>query len=424
VRRVIHGQSGNDDWWPSQASLPVLRRVLDLSWRVSRHSPPMKPFIRRSGQPEVPGRPGTATTGQRLWDFDDTLQQVLMGIVHSVATPEQLTRACIERWDANLVALEAGRREQLRRLAEAGKQFKSSLSPRDRFILSRVEPGSRFLYVGCGSGTECIELASQGLEVTGIDTSCGLVEVANAWAKHLALPFKALCMDAMALELPDESFDGFLVEFYGEQVSGSQTLLLQKNLALALSHRGRGFFVAKRAKYASHWPRMGSPYSVLMTHWLARQSDADCRFSLPDRHEERLAYGVYWWSHTEESLAGELSSFFNVLESRYEESDPRYVMAVVARKTGPSPESPAVQEEAVPARRRLQPDLSRTAVEGVLGKVEAICGMLEFHEKNVSHFFERRVPSSGRNPFDEVRTDMSRFVELLLDLFSILPNAD
>jgi len=384
----------------------------------------MKPFIRRSRQPEAPGRPGTSTTGQRLWDFDDTLQQALMGIVRSVATPEQLTRACVERWDANLVALEAGRREQLRRLVEAGKPFKPSVSPRDRFILSRVGPGSRFLYVGCGSGKECIELASQGLDVTGIDTSCGLVDVANAWARHLALPFKALCMDAMALEFPDESFDGFLVEFYGEQPSWLQALLLQKNLALALSHRGRGFFVARRAKYASHWPLMGSPYPVLMTHWLARQTEADHRFSVPDRHEERLDCGVYWWSHTEESLAAELSHSFNVMESRYEEHDPRYVVGVVGRKAGVSPEPTTVWEGAVqaPGRPQLQP--AKATAEDTLCKVEAVCDMLELHEKNVRHFFESRVPSSGRNPFDEVKTDTARFTELLLDAFSVLPNVD
>ena len=43
-------------------------------------------------------------------------------------------------------------------------------------------------------------------------------------------------------------------------------------------------------------------------------------------------YGLYMRSHTVDSLATELSHAFSIVECKYEEYDPRYVMCVVERK--------------------------------------------------------------------------------------------
>jgi SAM-dependent methyltransferase len=356
-----------------------------------------------------------------FWDFDDTLQKVLLGIAKALATPEQLTHACVEQWKVNLEQLHARKRKELDALIESGDLYQPQFRARDEFILARLEPGGRFLYVGSGSGTECLRFASRGHEVIGIDTDCGLTGIANEWSEYLSLPFEAICMDAMGLGFAPGSFDGLLLEFYGSQPSFSQSLLLQGNMAGVLRDGGKGFIVGSRKKYASFWHRMGSHYPPSMTQWLMKQSALDFYWSESDGCEEKLTYGLYVRSHTVDSLAAELSHTFGIVECKYEEYDPRYVMCVVERKG----DSMTMEEDRLgyrePEEERLHLNTVRT--DDVLSRVESICHLLESHEIKVVQFFDDGL-AEEKNPIQGLQVDLSGFVGLLGEVCEAFPPSD
>ena len=75
--------------------------------------------------------------------------------------------------------------------------------------LAAAGPGSRALDVATGTGDLAIELASRGAEVTGVDFSEGMLEIARR--KAPALEFAA--GNALALDFPDDAFDAATVGF-------------------------------------------------------------------------------------------------------------------------------------------------------------------------------------------------------------------
>jgi SAM-dependent methyltransferase len=84
--------------------------------------------------------------------------------------------------------------------------------PLDRALLSafaELVPAGPVVDVGCGPGYVTAHLASLGLEVSGIDLSPGMVEVARR--AHPAVPFSVGSM--LALDLADASVAG-LVAYY------------------------------------------------------------------------------------------------------------------------------------------------------------------------------------------------------------------
>jgi SAM-dependent methyltransferase len=397
----------------------ALFRALDLSFRVSKHSAPMKPFVRFSSETR---RLFASTRAARdfFWDFDAGIQNLLLSVTRAVSTPESLAAACNQRWQDNLAALAERKRLELQELKATGRPAPLPIRPREERISERIRRGGRFLYAGCGSGAECLALASLGLDVVGIDTVPELVDVANAWARHLALPFRAICMDAMALDPGLGTFDGFLVEFYGQQPARKQALHLQESLRGALADEGRGFVSANRRKYSSYWYLMGHKYSDLMAKWLAPQSDFDYLFSESDKSEEQLSFGLYQRTHTRQSLASELGHCFEILECE-NESDPRYVVCVATPRHGPPAEAEHCRSAGSAETPFTDSAIGRASVEVVLDKVEAICNILEAHEKNVSEHFETKAPTKRVNPIKGVEVDYPPFVRLLEEVFSELP---
>jgi demethylmenaquinone methyltransferase/2-methoxy-6-polyprenyl-1,4-benzoquinol methylase len=75
--------------------------------------------------------------------------------------------------------------------------------------LAEVGPGSRALDVATGTGDLALELARRGAEVTGLDFSPAMLEIARA--KAPGLPFEE--GDALALRHPDGAFDAVTVGF-------------------------------------------------------------------------------------------------------------------------------------------------------------------------------------------------------------------
>jgi len=62
------------------------------------------------------------------------------------------------------------------------------------------------LEVGCGTGTNCLWLAEQGLEVLGIDIAPTAIEEAESKAAGVA-HVRFACLDFLTQEVPDAPFD-------------------------------------------------------------------------------------------------------------------------------------------------------------------------------------------------------------------------
>jgi SAM-dependent methyltransferase len=380
----------------------------------------MKPFIRFSKQMAEFHRQDKGESNRLLWDFDDTLQKILLGVAHTIATPEQIAHACVERWKTNLHDLYERKRRELHELMGRKQSPQFQYTSRDEFIFTTIRPGQRLLYLGCGSGRDCLKFASRGYHVVGIDTDFELTDVANKWAAYLGLPFKAICMDAMELGFAQQSFDGFLLEFYGAQPSSLQALALQRELSGIMRNGGTGFIVANRKKYASFWFLMRDDYPPSMEAWLRKQSLWDYHFSQPDGFEERLVYGLYFRTHTRASLSAELSRTFDVVDCFYQPDDPRYVVAVVKRRDGREVAMPSAKNGELEVPNRNCPDLSKVSVQGILSKVESVCDLLESHERRVTQLFNINGGFEQKSPSLATDTDLSRFVGLLGDVFDVL----
>lgn len=81
---------------------------------------------------------------------------------------------------------------------------------RERAVdLARVGPGSRALDVATGTGDLALELARRGAEVTGLDFSPAMLEIARAKAPGLSFEEG----DALDLQHPDGGFDAVTVGF-------------------------------------------------------------------------------------------------------------------------------------------------------------------------------------------------------------------
>lgn len=71
-------------------------------------------------------------------------------------------------------------------------------------FLEKLHPNPKILEAGCGSGRDAITLSELGAEVTGIDASEGLIEVAKKKSSDIGF----LVGNFLNLPFPDETFDG------------------------------------------------------------------------------------------------------------------------------------------------------------------------------------------------------------------------
>jgi SAM-dependent methyltransferase len=64
--------------------------------------------------------------------------------------------------------------------------------------------------LGCGYGRDCVFLAKQGCDVTGVDTSRRGILTAQMWARKENLDIKFMTKDIMESGIAEKSFDGLL----------------------------------------------------------------------------------------------------------------------------------------------------------------------------------------------------------------------
>lgn len=80
-------------------------------------------------------------------------------------------------------------------------------------LAGRVRPGQRVLDVGCGTGNAALIAARAGAEVTAVDPSPRLLDVARAQARREGLTIEVLPGEAASLSVPDRRFDAVLSNF-------------------------------------------------------------------------------------------------------------------------------------------------------------------------------------------------------------------
>ena len=395
-----------------------LKHVLDLSLQISLHAPPMKPFIRFSNQADkLYGRQSRGLHPSLFWDFDDTLQKILLKIARTIATPEELWQGGAEGSRSRSSSAFVHRKKwELDELALRKAKPWFETTPRDEFVFARIPYNGRLLYVGFDSGMECFSLAQRGYHVTAIHTDPEVVDVANDWARHFRFPFKAICADLTESTFGRDSFDSFIIDFYGSHPSMELNMIVQENLANAISDQGLGFVVASRKKYASYWFLMNTPYPSQMTRWLMKQAPLDFYYSKFDSSEERLLYGAYNKSYTPEALSSELGHAFDISHCSIDQHDPRYVLAVVRRNGQPD----------ITVYRRSTGSVVENSEYSklciwLLSKIRAICDILRIHEQHVCHHFKNGRCYAGKNPLQTVDTEMSGFIDLLTEVFETIP---
>lgn len=350
-------------------------RILGLSRRVSVFGPAMKPFVRFSSRRQACG-----FERRQLWDFDDLLQKKLLSLLRKTASPEEIARACAEQWKRNSESLHRAQQSRLG-LGEVAVNEPPYAAHRRNLLQEHLGRSGRLLYVGCGTGRDCLAWAREGLRVVGVDTDLPLVQLARDWNGHLRHPAFFAGMDMMALGFRPAAFDGFLLELYGGLPDARHATALRRELDRVLRPDGIGLVVAERKMYPCWWFLMPTSWPDSMVKWLRGQVFLDFRFEKKDACEERLQYGLFSRCHTEESLSAELSGTFAVVSCRYQ-ADPRYVLAVVRKKEGMG-EKEEQEERRGPERAAV--DLS--AIEGTLDNAEVLCDELERHAERVASFF-------------------------------------
>jgi len=350
-------------------------KILELSRRVSVFSPAMKPFVRFSSWQR-----GHESSHRHLWDFDDLLQKELLRLLRLTVSPEAIARACTRQWKQNSQSLRQAGRLRL----ESGN-FDVDEPPyaatRRNILLEHLDPDSRVLYIGCGTGRDCLAWAKDRLRMVGIDTDTALVRFAREWNDRLGYSAAFAGMDMMDLGFRPGTFDGFLLEVYGGLPDTRRAMALQRELARVLQPDGIGLVVAERKRYPCWWFLMPTSWPDSMVKWLRGQVFLDFRFEKKDACEERLQYGLFSRCHTMESLSAELSRTFAVVSCRYQ-ADPRYVLAVARKKEGMGEKE---EQEERPGPERAAVDLS--AIEGTLENAEVLCDELERHAERVASFF-------------------------------------
>ena len=75
------------------------------------------------------------------------------------------------------------------------------------FKMLKIDKGMKILDIGCGTGNFSIKLAKMGCQVTGIDVSEVMLEIARAKASEEVLQIEFINMDATDLRFRDSEFD-------------------------------------------------------------------------------------------------------------------------------------------------------------------------------------------------------------------------
>ena len=170
------------------------------------------------------------------------------------------------------------------------------------FSLFKPEKGMSVLDVGCGTGNFSIKLAKMGLNVTGIDVSDNMLDVARDKAKKGGLSIDFINMDARDMIFEDESFDGVIsmaaIEFIqeSEKVLNEMFRVVKKGGKIVIGtinrdskwgelYLGRAFQENSVFKYAS----FKTMDELINLSSQKPEATGQCLFIPPDASEDKIS---------------------------------------------------------------------------------------------------------------------------------------
>lgn len=110
--------------------------------------------------------------------------------------------------------------------------FRLPSCPENRFILKHLPDleGKRLLDIGAGTGESAVYFAKMGAQVTAIDISQGMLDIAQQVARHHNVSIETIKMDGGALNFPQGSFDIIYGANVLHHINTKQSLLKVKDL--------------------------------------------------------------------------------------------------------------------------------------------------------------------------------------------------
>lgn len=133
-----------------------------------------------------------------------------------------------------------------------------------RFLLDllKLEAGARVLDVGCGAGRHSVALAQADLDVTGVDVSGGLLDVARRHASDAGVKVAFFHMDAR--EMPfDREFDAVVSICQGAfGLMGVDDSVVLRRIAEALKVDGRVVLTAFSALFEARHTRADASFDA------------------------------------------------------------------------------------------------------------------------------------------------------------------
>jgi SAM-dependent methyltransferase len=115
-------------------------------------------------------------------------------------------------------------------------------------VVRNTIPPCRALELGCGTGTNCVWLAQQGFEVTGIDLAPLAVERADQRARSAGVKAQFLVADVLQLPDLERPFAFFLDRGCYHAVRRTAPERYAPAVARQLSSGGRGLILAGNAR--------------------------------------------------------------------------------------------------------------------------------------------------------------------------------
>ncbi len=151
-----------------------------------------------------------------------------------------------------------------------------------RTIADQIPAATRVLVIGSGAGKECLALAEAGWQVTGVDFSSSMVELATEAASRRGLDVRFEAADIRNYELPPACLGGvvFTYDVYSFLPRSADRVALLSRIRRWLTPNGRLLLSARRA--TSWYARM-----ILSLQWLARGSMAGSEWG--DSHTRWIA---------------------------------------------------------------------------------------------------------------------------------------
>ncbi|NQT29692.1 MAG: methyltransferase domain-containing protein [Candidatus Saganbacteria bacterium] len=315
------------------------KTLLSLSYQLATNSAWMIPPMRKRARVDIRKRLNNPASPilsrlKREWNFEHTLQKEITTLVDKLVSPEELSVLFTLQWKDNLTRLANKNRDEQAEYKKNG-EYPSRFAyqgptEREEMIKKHLPNGGTLLYIGCGTGRECLRYEHLGYDVFGIDTEAGLVDVMSDWCQMLGKKTKIFQMNAMALGFKPGLFDAAVVEIYGSSPSFAQRLVMQSQLAKVLKLNGVVLVSVGRNRYTQYmqlqnlYRDYGAHPNVKKTAQLLIEQ---APMQAEDEDNNNLRYGVAKNSYTPASLSQEMSSYFDVISCKRMQ-DLRYICAV------------------------------------------------------------------------------------------------